>query len=33
MMADHEYTIGMRDGRYVVLRDGVTTSGRFASIQ
>lgn len=32
-MADHQYTVGMRDGRYVVLRDGVMTSGRFASIQ
>ncbi|UEP38283.1 hypothetical protein LL998_20195 [Burkholderia ambifaria] len=33
MMADHQYTIGMRDGRYVVLRDGVMTSGRFTLIQ
>ena len=33
MMPDHEYTVGMRDGRYAVFRDGVATSGRFALIQ
>lgn len=32
-MPDHEYTVGMRDGRYAVLRDGVATSGRFGLIQ
>lgn len=33
MRSDHEYTVGMRDGRYAVLRDGVATAGRFTSIQ
>ncbi|MEM5461363.1 hypothetical protein VSR69_42330 [Paraburkholderia phytofirmans] len=33
MMFDHEYTVGMREGRYTVLRDGVAVLGRFTSIQ
>lgn len=32
-MFDHEYAIGMREGRYAVLRDGVAVPGRFTSIQ
>ncbi|MDM8359020.1 hypothetical protein [Pandoraea communis] len=33
MSDEHEYAVGQRDGRYVVLRNGVPTAERFVSIE
>lgn len=33
MAQQHDYSVGMRDGTYMVLRDGLATTGRFSTMQ
>ncbi|TDF60131.1 hypothetical protein [Cupriavidus sp. L7L] len=33
MTQQWEYSVGMRDGNYIVLRDGLATTGRFSTMR